>query len=147
MATINLNIKKPKRVKWKKYVDEDTKTDLDYYNSMAWRKLRRSYISEHPLCEECLKHNVITPAIHVHHLRPFMSEKTETARWNTLLNEKNLRSLCYSCHRGYHRKMRTQRIACVDSLGDDEYSQAQMMYATVDDAHCQYGDGDGDDQC
>ena len=128
MAEINRKIVREKPVRWKREHNDIETHSEDFYNTQAWKRLRRTYLSLHPICEECLRHERITPAAHVHHLRPFMSEKTDEARWNTFLNESNLRSLCECCHWGYHYKMRHKRTLVVDSLGDDEYSQAQLMY-------------------
>lgn len=56
----------------------------------SWRKIRKAFITAHPLCEECKKHGRFTPVEEVHHIKP-MSEGG-THDWD------NLMSLCKSCH-------------------------------------------------
>ena len=55
-----------------------------------WKKLRAAYISQHPLCEQCLKEGRVTRAEEVHHIVPLShGGKHEFS---------NLMSLCKSCH-------------------------------------------------
>ena len=39
------------------------------YNTSTWQKLRQNYLSQHPLCEECLKKGIIRSAKDIHHIR------------------------------------------------------------------------------
>ena len=57
-----------------------------------WQKLRNRYIAQHPYCVECLKHGKITLATDVDHIRPHRGDP------RLLYDEKNLQSLCHSCH-------------------------------------------------
>lgn len=77
-----------------------------YYNNKLWQLTRKMYIQQHPLCEDCLEHNIITPAEHVHHIIPFMSANTDAERWRLLSSYNNLRSLCIKCHHKVHQKLR-----------------------------------------
>ncbi len=79
-----------------------------WYNSTAWRKLRRSYIERYPLCADCLKRGKITPAKVVDHIVPVLQGGDK-------FSEDNLQSLCQSCHerksmaegsRGFNKKGR-----------------------------------------
>jgi 5-methylcytosine-specific restriction protein A len=69
MPTINTLPKKPKV--------ERQDTDMrnlrqKAYQNTKWRKMRDTYMHEHPLCEECLKQGKVTPAEDIHHRRsPF----------------------------------------------------------------------------
>ena len=74
-----------------------------YYGSKYWKDLRNRYIGAHPLCENCLQYNIITPAENVHHLIPFYRGTTEKERWELLLDEHNLKSLCKDCHKTIHQ--------------------------------------------
>jgi len=56
----------------------------------AWRKIRNRYIKVHPLCEECLKAERLTPAQEVHHILPLGHGGTN--------DDSNLMSLCKPCH-------------------------------------------------
>lgn len=73
------------------------------YNTSIWRKLRLQYISEHPLCERCLKIDKITPATQVHHLIP-IDEGNNVSEKKTLgYNWDNLEALCQDCHKKEHK--------------------------------------------
>lgn len=55
-----------------------------------WRKIRNRYIKAHPLCEECLKQGLYTPAQEVHHILPLSHGGSNAAE--------NLMALCKPCH-------------------------------------------------
>jgi 5-methylcytosine-specific restriction enzyme A len=57
-----------------------------------WRKLRASWLREHPLCEPCQKRGLVVPASHVDHVQS-IREAPERR-----LDPTNLRSCCASCH-------------------------------------------------
>lgn len=57
-----------------------------------WRKARKVFLSEHPLCVECLKNNIITAAVVVDHITPHRGNK------KLFWDESNWQSLCKSCH-------------------------------------------------
>ena len=73
--------------RYEKY-DRDTETQRRY--GTEWRRVRGRYISQHPLCEECLKAGKLTPATEVHHILPLSRGGTH--------EEKNLMALCKPCH-------------------------------------------------
>lgn len=56
----------------------------------SWRRIRDQQLTEHPLCEQCMKIGKTTPAREVHHIEPLSQGGT-----NEL---KNLMSLCTRCH-------------------------------------------------
>ena len=56
----------------------------------AWKRIRDRFITAHPLCEECRKRGVITPAQEVHHIKPLSQGGTHA--------ESNLMALCTPCH-------------------------------------------------
>ena len=62
----------------------------------AWKRIRDRYVRKHPLCEQCLKEGRYVAAEEVHHIVP-LSEGGSN-------EEKNLMSLCRSCHEKIHRK-------------------------------------------
>ena len=84
------------------YCDEHRKITQDYYNRFerdpdtskrygrAWRRIRLQYIMLHPLCEQCVKENRLTPAEEVHHILPLANGGTH--------DDSNLMALCKSCH-------------------------------------------------
>lgn len=62
------------------------KASSDFYNSMAWRKLRNFFINKNPFCVKCGKFAKI-----VDHIIPIKQGGEK-------LNEENLQSLCIACH-------------------------------------------------
>ena len=100
MPTINRKHNSIKAVKW------TSNQSVKYYNSRGWKSLRNSYIKMHPLCERCLLNDRSVPATDVHHIKPFLSGKTDTERWQLLLDYSNLMSLCEHCHHEVHKKMK-----------------------------------------
>lgn len=56
----------------------------------VWRKIRARYLAAHPLCEDCQKQGVVTPAAEVHHILPLAHGGSHDAD--------NLRALCKTCH-------------------------------------------------
>lgn len=73
--------------RYEKY-DRDPDTRRRY--GRAWERIRSRHIKLHPLCEQCLKHDKLTPAEEVHHILPLSRGGTH--------DENNLMSLCTSCH-------------------------------------------------
>jgi len=57
----------------------------------AWDKFSAWYRKEHPLCEECVKNDLIIPVDVVDHIIPL-------AEGGAHCDEENAMSLCWSCH-------------------------------------------------
>lgn len=95
MPTINR-----KAVKTVSTQTEIRKLRQKMYNTTQWRNLRKIYLMEHPLCEECLKHNIVNAEnLSVHHLKsPFDPNISEMERYSRLLDYGNLQTLCRECH-------------------------------------------------
>lgn len=72
-----------------------------FYNSKAWAKCRRAYLSEHPYCERCQAAGQIVPAEHVHH-KIWLTEENISDPTVTL-NPDNFEALCHDCHTREHR--------------------------------------------
>lgn len=62
------------------------------YNNRRWRKLRKQFLLEHPLCEVCKKQGAVTVADVVDHIKPH--EGNEELFWF----ESNWQALCKCCH-------------------------------------------------
>lgn len=101
MPTLNI-FKKSKRENHRNENTPMREIRKKAYSSTEWRKIRNTYIKQHPLCEECLSKGRITPAQDVHHIKsPF---KTGEINWNLLLDYDNLQALCKQCHAEHHNK-------------------------------------------
>ena len=95
----------------------------EYYNSCAWHSLRSTYYMNNPLCKICMDHDVIRVAEHVHHKIPFLRGTNDAERWQLLLDENNLISVCAKCHSKLHSKMRRYNLRSCDELTDIEYNE------------------------
>jgi 5-methylcytosine-specific restriction protein A len=73
------------------------------YNTGTWRKLRLLFLSEHPLCDRCIKVGKINSAIDVHHIIPINLGKTLTEKRTLGFDYNNLEGLCRDCHKEHHR--------------------------------------------
>ena len=99
------------------------------YNSAQWRKMRDTYMHEHPICEDCLKKGKVTPATDIHHIRsPFRGGEIN---WTLLLDYNNLMSLCKECHGLRHAKQQghitpEEVIAQLDALFDNSISDEEL---------------------
>lgn len=121
MATINKNRIRPIK---QKSICSETLDASNYYNTLAWRRFRQTYYTEHPVCEECLRHHKITPADDLHHLVPFGNGVTEQERWRLFLDPNNVKALCEACHYAYHTKMKRYKMIRCDELTQKEYEEA-----------------------
>ncbi len=75
------------------------RTDHDekrFYNSIAWKRLRKAKLSQDPLCERCAKEGIVRQAEVVHH----KEEIREGGDRLPTLDE--LESLCKRCHSREH---------------------------------------------
>ena len=57
-----------------------------------WRKARIAFLQRNPLCVECMRKGVLTPATVVDHIIPHRGDK------ELFWNEENWQPLCKSCH-------------------------------------------------
>ena len=122
MPSINRKQIRPKTIEYK----HDDKS-AEYYNSNAWYSLRNEYYAKHPLCECCLSHDRVTAAAHVHHKLIWLSQPTEELRWQALLDDNNLMSVCVKCHTALHIKAKRYNLNYVDELTDKEYDEAHNI--------------------
>ena len=113
MPEINRTPIKEKTVEYK-HEDNSSK----FYNSIAWKRLRKFYYEHNPLCQCCLEHDKVTPAMEVHHKKPFLTGKTEEERWSLFLNQNNLMSVCNACHDKLHLKSKRYKLYIIDILTD-----------------------------
>jgi 5-methylcytosine-specific restriction protein A len=57
-----------------------------------WRAARKHYLTEHPLCVECLKQGKLVPANIVNHIVPHKGD------WQLFWDKSNWQALCKTCH-------------------------------------------------
>ncbi|WP_368489673.1 HNH endonuclease [Clostridium sp. BJN0013] len=62
------------------------------YNTSRWKKLRKQFLQEHPICVKCKAKGVIKAAAVVDHVRAHKGN--ERLFWD----ESNWQPLCKSCH-------------------------------------------------
>lgn len=109
LRNLKANQSKKRREYYNKHMEDAAKMyDNDWYN------LRNAYIAEHPICENCLKHGLVVPAVHVHHKRIISSGYDKDAMRSLTLNENNLMSLCRSCHDKMHRIAKEKGLSYID---------------------------------
>ena len=77
----------------KRYYRTDRGTTADRGYDHRWQKLRRWYLSRHPLCESCEARGLTVQADDVDHIIPFKG-RSDPLR----LDRTNLRALCRRCH-------------------------------------------------
>lgn len=65
--------------------------NTDFYQSRKWRNLRSIKLQMNPICEECERKGIITPAQMVDHIIPIN-------KGGAPLDLTNLQSLCNRCH-------------------------------------------------
>lgn len=61
------------------------------YSTYKWKKLRKQYATANPLCEHCLRFDILEPVAVVDHIKE-ISDGGEPYEWD------NLQSLCHGCH-------------------------------------------------
>lgn len=69
-------------------------SQLGYYNTKEWKKIRLLKLADKPLCEMCSQQNIVTPANTVDHIVPITLDNIEL-----FFDFGNLQSLCAACHR------------------------------------------------
>lgn len=119
MPTINKLPRKPKST----YHNDTDNRELrkKAYNDSRWRKVRQTYIQNHPLCEECLKEGkvyagTLEDPLQVHHKRtPFANG---TINYELLLDDRNLETICSYHHGLEHTSSNSPEkiIAILDEL-------------------------------
>lgn len=65
--------------------------NTDFYQSRKWRSLRSLKLQQTPLCEQCGRKGILTPAQMVDHIVPIN-------KGGAPLDLGNLQSLCNKCH-------------------------------------------------
>lgn len=78
-------------------------------NSRAWRRLRASYLTAHPICQDCEAKGRTSPATEVHHILPIERYAGRPEEMKAIaLDPYNLRALCHPCHVEAHKLLSSQ---------------------------------------
>ena len=98
------------------------------YNDTYYKKIRDWYMQAHCLCEECLKDNLITQAVHCHHIQsPFQIGISKQESYRRLTDEKNFLAVCqyhHLCEHGLASKaMKEEYQKRLDNLKQYEDGQ------------------------
>ena len=97
-----------KKRNWRGVSDKVAKDKADIYNSREWKELRIAKLrSTNGLCEECMKHGIVTSARCVHHIVPIETArpKDELKRLAIDCGLQGLMSLCFACHARIHKEL------------------------------------------
>ena len=101
MAKINIP---PKKV-YKRLKETNKRDNVNHkavYNTTRWKSIRIEKLKRDPLCEDCLKKEIITAGTEVHHITPVSSGKTIRDKQALGFNIENLKTLCEACHKLTH---------------------------------------------
>lgn len=91
------------------------------YNTTAWRNLRRAKLSDQPLCEVCLRREVVTIAEAVDHVVSIAKGGEPFPPLTGLM------SLCTSCHNS-----KTRRVDSADSKGGSRWKGCDVDGNPID---------------
>jgi 5-methylcytosine-specific restriction protein A len=91
--------------------------------SPEWRKLRKSYKEQHPLCEVCLNKGKKSPSLDVHHIIPM-------SKGGDLLSIDNLIALCHQCHSEVHDESFGGVTVSLDMSGTISISAPPKVFET-----------------
>ena len=84
------------------FYKQNRKEQNRFYDSKKWKRCREVYLSEHPLCERCLKAGRASTAEHVHHKIELTEENYKDPM--IALNPEHLEALCFDCHQKEHHE-------------------------------------------
>lgn len=110
MPTIELPSKKKRSAKERGYKPtERASMASSLYNTDTWRRIRRSYLMEHPLCELCEEMGRLTYATEVHHHEHIADSDNRLEAMDKAYDTNNLMALCNKCHMHYHGLIDSKR--------------------------------------
>lgn len=76
-------------------------------SSVRWQRLRREFLTDHPLCEACKAKGYVTAADTVHHIVEVDSATREQEAIDLCFSPSNLQALCRQCHSDIHAARRS----------------------------------------
>ena len=90
----------------KRYEHHHGSDGKNIYHGYRWKKLRHAYAEKNPLCEHCLRYDILTPVAVVDHVH-------EIEDGGEPYDYDNLQSLCHSCHNRKSAQERKKRNGSV----------------------------------
>lgn len=72
--------------------EHHTKSTSERGYGWDWQQASKRYLIEHPLCEDCLDEDRVTPAVEVHHVAKIKHAPEKR------LDPENMRALCEPHH-------------------------------------------------
>ena len=97
MPTINLGSHKKREKTFNKSAFQS------FYQDRRWKRLRKSKITNNPLCEKCAAKGVTRTANEVHHIIPIDIYHPDE---ELIFDYDNLESVCYECHKEEQMKLK-----------------------------------------
>jgi len=83
---------KRERNRSRREYDKERGTAAQRGYDARWRKVRKRFLAENPLCTECMKEGRLTPATVVDHIVPHKGDP------ELFWDESNWQPLCKQCH-------------------------------------------------
>ena len=126
-----------KRLPWRCKNQQQAKDKATIYDSREWKELRAAKLrSTNGLCEECMKHGIVTSARCVHHIVPIETARTkdEMKRLAIDCGLQGLMSLCYACHARIHKELGSNTAKVVKARAEarqDRWADGLMSRFTI----------------
>lgn len=89
---------------WHKKIDNNHQGRAFYskdYNTSRWRKYRKYFLMQHPICVDCKKNGQLVPSSVVDHIIP-------VSCGGNFWDKSNHQALCLSCHQSKSAKEKHQ---------------------------------------
>jgi hypothetical protein len=100
-----------------------------YAGSKWWRRTSANQLKLEPLCAECLKNSVITPAVLAHHVQPVKGQDGRASWMNFRMPPKGLASYCLACHQKLHAEQKG--ASRQDDVGQDGWPKTDANHPAV----------------
>lgn len=116
----NLKGKSPDKMSWEKKSDKGYThlSQLGFYATTRWKKVRKYVLTQEPLCRECLFGNKVRPATIVDHIVPISEESSDELKFGL----DNLQPIC-----DYHHRVKTNNDKRLGKSSQDRLRGRQLM--------------------
>ena len=103
------------------------------YNTDTWRRIRKAYLMEHPLCEVCSELGKVTYATECHHHNEIADAQNPLEAKDRAFDSNNLVAVCKPCHMHYHGLIESKRHP---SEADRDFLEAYNRVIKKHDKRC-----------